>query len=120
MIVELTRESFRSVVSRDGIVLVSCHSPWCGSCKAAAPHFARVAEEHPEHAFATLDTNAEQELAGELSIHHVPALLVYRDGIQLLCQPGGFDTERLEFVLEKAAALDMDKVRAELAAERPE
>jgi len=116
-LVELTYAKCRSILSRTGIVLVDCWAASCGACKVLGPIYAKVACRHPEHTFAKLDTLAEDELTSALEILHVPTLLLYRDGILLFKQPGNFDEARLEDIISQAEALDMDAVRADIAAD---
>jgi thioredoxin 1 len=77
--------------------------------------FDKVAERHPQHTFAKLDTLAKDELTSALEIAHVPTMLLYRDGLLLFKQAGNFDETRLEDIVAQAEALDMDIVRAEMA-----
>jgi len=115
---ELDSTNFVSTVSRKGIVLVECRAPWCGACKAFTPVFEQVAAKHPEHMFAMLDTEKSADIAAKLGLQHVPALLLYRDGILLFMQAGSFAENRLEDILSQAEGLDMDAVRAEIEADR--
>jgi thioredoxin 1 len=116
--VELTSSNFVSTVSRDGIVLVDCWATWCGGCKTFSPIFKRVAEKHPKHTFGTLDTEKAEDIVAKLGIKHVPALLLYRDGILLFMESGNFAESRLEDVISQAEGLDMNAVRAEIEAQR--
>jgi thioredoxin 1 len=113
---ELTSENFGRTVSDGGIVLVDCWAAWCGGCKTFAPIFEKVAAEHPDCAFGKLDTQAESDLVGSLGVQHIPSLLVYRDGVLLLNQPGNFDEQALRDIIRQAQSLDMDAVRADIAA----
>jgi len=115
----ITEESCRSILSRSGIVLVDCWASSCGACKVLGPIYEKVAERHPQHTFAKLDTLAEVELTSALEIVHVPTLMLYRDGILLFKQPGNFDEARLEDIIAQAEALDMDAVRADMESEGP-
>ena len=114
---ELTEAKCRSILSRQGIVLVDCWASSCGACKVLGPIFAKVAARYPQHTFAKLDTLAEVELTSALEIMHVPTLMLYRDGLLLFKQPGNFDEARLEDIIAQAEALDMDAVRADMERE---
>jgi thioredoxin 1 len=115
MITELTENNFMQLVKQPGIVVVDCWAAWCGACKQFETIYRRVAETRSQHTFAKLDTEANKDLRSALEISHIPSLLLYRDGILLLKQPGNFDEEALNGIIDQAEALDMESVRAEIA-----
>lgn len=117
-IVNLSKDNFDSTVTGGGIVLVDCWAAWCGACKTFGPVFERVAERHPNHTFGKIDARKERELVNQLGIEHIPALLLFRDGILLFRQPGYFDEAKLDDILSQAESLDMELVLADMAAER--
>lgn len=117
-IVDLGSDNFNSTVSDEGITLIDCWAAWCGACADFDPVYRRAAGRHPEHTFGKLDTQSEKKLIKELGIEHVPSLLLYRDGILLFRQPGYYSEEQLEDILQQAESLDMNEVRAHIAAEQ--
>lgn len=114
--VNLTAENFESTVLADGIVLVDWWAAWCGPCRMFAPVFEEASEKHPDVVFAKVDTEAEQEIAGAAGISSIPTLMIFRDGIMLFNQAGALPGPALEDVIEQARGLDMDAIRAEIAA----
>ena len=115
---DLTIAEFEDTVSSDGIVFVDFWADWCGPCKSFAPIFEAAAEEHDDIAFAKVDTEAEQQLAGALNIRSIPTLMIFRDGIQLFSQAGALPGPALEDLIGQVRALDMDEVRAEVEAQQ--
>jgi thioredoxin 1 len=115
--VDVTAANFKEVVEKDGIVLIDWWAPWCGPCRAFGPTYEKVAGRHPDVTFAKVNTENEQALAGSFDIMSIPTLMILRDRILLFAQPGALPEAALEELVEKARGLDMDKVRAEVAAE---
>jgi thioredoxin-like negative regulator of GroEL len=116
-VTNLDSKTFRPTVSSRGIVLVSCHAPWCPTCGDFRPVFEAASARHPGHTFAALDTRAEPEIAGELGVKSVPTLMLFRDGLLLFVQSGTFDADALDDIVRQAESLDMSLVRAEIEAE---
>ncbi|MGE5183690.1 MAG: thioredoxin family protein, partial [Acidobacteriota bacterium] len=72
--------------------------------------------DHADVVFGKIDTEDQQELAGAAGIQAIPTLMLFRDGILLYRESGALPPAALEELVTKAKALDMDKVRAEIAA----
>jgi len=110
----ITTADFEETVLADGIVLVDFWAEWCGPCKSFAPIYETVSEKYPEVTFAKVDTEAEQQLSGQLSIRSIPTIMAFRDGVQLFSQPGAMGENDLNELVAQIEKLDMEEIRKEI------
>jgi thioredoxin 1 len=114
-IVNLTKDTFRDIISENDTVMVDFWAPWCGPCRQFAPVFESMSGQHPDVVFAKVNTEEEQELAAHFNIRSIPTLMAFRQQIIVFSQPGALPPAGLATVIEKVAELDMDEVRRQIA-----
>jgi thioredoxin 1 len=115
----LTEATFAITVETSPIVLVDFWAAWCGPCRAFAPVYETVSAANPDIVFAKVDTEAEQGLAGAFGITSIPTLMAIRDGVVLYSQAGALPEQALTNLVQAVRDVDMDDVRASLAADAP-
>ncbi len=115
--VALTEENFEETVTKEGITLVDWWAAWCGPCRMFAPVFEAASEQHTDITFGKIDTEDQQGLAGAARITSIPTLMAFRDGILVFSQPGALPAKSLEGLIQAVRDLDMDDVRAKVAAQ---
>ena len=114
----VTQADFSDLIHKNPFVMVDFWAPWCGPCRAFAPIYEQISEQHPDVVFAKVNTEEEQALAGAFQVRSIPTLMIFRDQILIYSQPGSLPASALEDLLSKAKALDMEEVRKEIAAEQ--
>lgn len=117
---DLSEKNFQQALEEHPIVLVDFWAPWCGPCRTFAPVFLRASESHPEVLFARVNTEVERGLAAAYGISSIPSLILFREGIGLFHEMGVQPLAALSQLIRRAERLDMDEVRAEMAAQPEE
>ena len=112
----LTKDTFEQAVTGNDMVIVDFWAPWCGPCRAFAPTFEATSEKYPGVVFGKVNTEDEPELAGHFDIRSIPTLMVFREKVLLLSQPGALPASALESIIKKVQELDMAEVHREIAA----
>ncbi len=110
----INADDFERTITDNDIVLVDFWADWCGPCKRFAPIYEKASEEHSDITFAKLDTDANQELSGQLGIEGIPTLMAFREGVLVFNQAGALPGPALKQVIDAVKGLDMVEVHKQV------
>lgn len=114
--IDISDKTFKETITGNDIVLVDFWAAWCGPCRMFAPTFSKASDNHPDVVFAKVDTEAEPGLSAAAHITSIPTLMAFREGILVFSQPGAMNAAGLEKLIDGVKGLDMEEVRAKMAA----
>ena len=117
---EMSEPMFAETIENNELVLLDFWAEWCGPCKAYGPVYEHVSEEFPDVVFGKIDTEEQQALAGMFGIRSIPTTIAFKQGVGVFMQPGALPEDALRDLVQQLQNLDMDEVRAEMAAREAE
>jgi thioredoxin-like negative regulator of GroEL len=110
----LTQENFDLTVKENAMVVVDF---WAAG-GTFSPHFESLSHKYPDLTFGKVNIDQQTELAAMFGIDDVPTLMIMRDSIVLYAESVALSSADFERILDRARALDMDRVRKEIETER--
>jgi thioredoxin 2 len=95
--VELSESQFDDFVRRTELpVIADFWAPWCGPCRAMAPHFEKAARELKQRArLVKVNTEQAPGLAARMGIRAIPTIALFRNGAEVKRVSGAVDARTL-------------------------
>ena len=114
-IVNVTKESWEEVLTKNELVLFNFWAEWADPCKKFSPIFTNGSERHPDVIFAKIDIEKEFEITAFYQIQSIPTVIAFRQEIMLLQHTGGLQDEQIDELIGKMKAVNMNDVRQKIA-----
>ena len=113
-VIDVTAENFQAVILEGSMVqpvLVDFWAEWCQPCKTLMPMLAKLADEY-QGAFllAKINTEEQQELAGQFQIRSIPACKLFVNGQMADEFTGALPEEQLRAFLDKHIPRESDNL----------
>ncbi len=95
-------DSNYEIETAQGVVVVDFWAPWCGPCRALAPHLEAAAQKFDgKLRIAKYNVDEANEYAAKLGIRSIPTLIVYEDGKPIQQHVGSMGQSQLEDFLNQ-------------------
>ena len=100
-IVHLNDSNYEAETAQ-GVVVVDFWAPWCGPCRALAPHLETAAQKFDgKLRICKYNVDEANEYAAKLGIRSIPTLVVYKDGEVVAQQTGAMGSSQLQAFLNQ-------------------
>ena len=96
-------KAFAKLIGKSPLpVVVDVWAQWCGPCRSFAPTFKEASENFAgKVVFVKLDSEKNQQSAGQLGIRSIPTILIFRNGVEVARQSGAMPSEQFAHWLKQ-------------------
>lgn len=90
-----------AAVDQSNLAIVDFNATWCGPCKMLAPVLEELSGEMSDVDFFGVDVDENPVLSVNYSIHSVPTLILFKDGLEVDKMIGFTPKEELKEWIEE-------------------
>ena len=90
-----------TAIDQSKLAVVDFNAVWCGPCKMLGPVLAALSEEMTDVDFFGVDVDENPVLSMNFSIHSVPTLILFKDGLEVDKMIGFTPKEELKKWMEE-------------------
>lgn len=116
-IVEITADNYQQLVIEGSFqvpVLVDFWAEWCQPCKTLMPMLAKLADEYQgKFILAKINTEQQQELAGQFGIRSIPTVKLFKNGQPVDEFAGALPEEQIRQFLDQHIPRESDHAVAQ-------
>ncbi len=112
-----TKDTFKKdVIQKKGVTIVDFYADWCGPCKILGPIMEKLDKENndSEVAYAKINVDENQELAGLYGVMSIPTVVFFKDGKVATQKVGVHSEEEYKKTVETTKQFDPTKVKREV------
>ncbi len=104
-IAELTADNFDQAVESHDTLVIDFWASICAPCKIFSKVMQIVSKEYPDVFFASVNIEAEKELAEEFSVLSIPFVMIIKNRAIVYAESGVLSELALREMLDQAKAL---------------
>ena len=101
----LTKDSFDHALESHPLLLIDFWAEWCGPCKAFGKIMSEVMKDYPDVFFASVDVDAEKELAEEFAVRSIPFVMIIKNRTVVFAESGALSATALPEFFDQAKTL---------------
>ena len=94
-VLHIDKSAFDKLCTREKPVVVDFWATWCGPCMKLGPVLEELAAERDDIIVAKVDVDQHPEFAAELGIDTIPAVFLFKNGVEVKRVIGCMDKSTL-------------------------
>lgn len=82
-VIKGTKESVESAIAEGKTTIIDFYAEWCGPCRVLGPVLDSIAKENPEVNIVKVNVDENSEITSEFKIRSIPAVFIYKAGVEV-------------------------------------